>query len=74
LALGLELDGAEIRVHNSAQDPVANMMKRGRPVIYGDVGKAFMYGSKGGEVYVMGNAAGRLFVFAVGSFPCLYGR
>ncbi len=73
MALGPELDGAEIRVHNSAQDPVANMMKRGRPVIYGDVGKAFMYGSKGGEVYVMGNAAGRLFVFAVGSFPCLYG-
>jgi len=27
-------------------------------VIFGDVGQTFMYGAKGGEVYVMGNAAG----------------
>ena len=33
-------------------------MKRGKLVIHGDVGQTFMYGAKGGEVYVLGNAAG----------------
>ena len=41
-------------------------MKSGMLVIYGDVGQTFMYGAKGGEAYVMGNAAGRPVVFAVG--------
>jgi glutamate synthase domain-containing protein 3 len=41
-------------------------MKSGRLVIYGDVGQAFMYGAKGGEVYVLGNAAGRPLINAVG--------
>jgi len=41
-------------------------MKSGRLVVYGDVGQTFMYGSKGGEVYVMGNAAGRPLINAVG--------
>jgi len=35
-------------------------------VIYGDVGQTFMYGAKGGEVYVLGNAAGRPLINAVG--------
>jgi glutamate synthase domain-containing protein 3 len=41
-------------------------MKRGKLVIYGDVGQTFMYGAKGGEVYIMGNGAGRPLINAVG--------
>jgi glutamate synthase domain-containing protein 3 len=41
-------------------------MKRGKLVVYGDVGQTFMYGAKGGEVYVLGNAAGRPLINAVG--------
>ena len=40
--------------------------KAGKLVVYGDVGQTFMYGAKGGEVYVMGNAAGRPLINAVG--------
>lgn len=61
------LDGAEICVHESAQDQVAQIMNSGKLVIYGDVGQTFMYGAKGGEVYVLGNAAGRPLINAVGS-------
>lgn len=60
------IDGAEIFVHSAAQDQVANLMKSGKLVIYGDVGQAFMYGAKGGSVYVLGNAAGRPLINAVG--------
>ena len=35
-------------------------------MIYGDVGQTFLYGAKGGEVYVLGNAAGRPMINAVG--------
>ncbi len=35
-------------------------------VIYGDVGQTFLYGAKGGEIYVMGNAAGRPLINSVG--------
>jgi glutamate synthase domain-containing protein 3 len=41
-------------------------MKRGKLVIYGDVGQTFMYGAKGGEVYILGNGAGRPLINAVG--------
>jgi glutamate synthase domain-containing protein 1/glutamate synthase domain-containing protein 3 len=61
------LDGAEIFVHESGQDQVAQIMKSGKLVIYGDVGQTFMYGAKGGEAYVLGNAAGRPLINAVGS-------
>ncbi|MFW9856714.1 MAG: hypothetical protein ACFFFG_16805 [Candidatus Thorarchaeota archaeon] len=64
--LGSGLDGAEIYVHTSAQDQVCNIMKAGKVVIYGDVGQTFMYGAKGGETYVLGNAAGRPLINAVG--------
>lgn len=64
LASGLA--GASLFAHDNAQDQVANIMKAGMLVIYGDVGQTFMYGAKGGEAYVMGNAAGRPVVFAVG--------
>jgi glutamate synthase domain-containing protein 1 len=60
------IDGLEIRVHGNAQDQVGQIMKQGKLVIYGDVGQTFMYGAKGGEVYVMGNAAGRPLINAVG--------
>ena len=35
-------------------------------MIYGDVGQTFMYAAKGGDVYVLGNAAGRPLINAVG--------
>jgi glutamate synthase domain-containing protein 1/glutamate synthase domain-containing protein 3 len=60
------IDGLEIRVHGNAQDQLGQIMKRGKLVVYGDVGQTFMYGAKGGEVYVMGNAAGRPLINAVG--------
>ncbi len=61
------LDGAEIVVHENAQDQVGQIMKSGKLVVYGDVGQTFMYGAKGGEVYVLGNAAGRPLINAVGA-------
>jgi glutamate synthase domain-containing protein 3 len=60
------IDGLEMHVHGNAQDQLGQIMKRGKLVIYGDVGQTFMYGAKGGEVYVMGNAAGRPLINAVG--------
>ncbi|MFH1266055.1 MAG: glutamate synthase, partial [Planctomycetota bacterium] len=60
------IDGMQIHVHGSAQDQLGQIMNRGTFVIYGDVGQTFMYGAKGGEVYVMGNAAGRPLINAAG--------
>jgi len=60
------MDGMEIYIHDNGQDQLGQIMKEGRLVIYGDVGQAFMYGAKGGEVYVLGNAAGRPLINAVG--------
>ncbi len=60
------IDGMEIRVHDNAQDQLGQIMKSGRLIVYGDVGQAFMYGAKGGEVYIMGNAAGRPLINAAG--------
>jgi glutamate synthase domain-containing protein 1/glutamate synthase domain-containing protein 3 len=60
------IDGLEIHVHGNAQDQLGQIMKSGRLVIHGDVGQTFMYGAKGGEVYVLGNAAGRPLINAVG--------
>jgi len=41
-------------------------MKAGRLVVHGDVGQTFMYGAKGGSAFVLGNAAGRPLINAVG--------
>jgi glutamate synthase domain-containing protein 3 len=41
-------------------------MKDGKLVVFGDVGQTFMYGAKGGSAYIMGNAAGRPLINAVG--------
>ena len=60
------IDGLTICVHGNAQDQVGQIMKSGKLVVYGHTGQTFMYGAKGGEVYIMGNAAGRPLINAVG--------
>ena len=60
------LDGAEMHVHTNGQDQLGQILSEGRLVVYGDVGQTFMYGGKGGEAFVMGNAAGRPLINAVG--------
>ena len=60
------MDGLELHIHGNAQDQVAQIAKRGKLVIYGDVGQTFMYGAKGGDVFVLGNGAGRPLINAVG--------
>ena len=64
--LGSGMDGLEAYVHCNAQDQLCQISKRGKAVVYGDVGQTFLYGAKGGEIYVMGNAAGRPMINAVG--------
>jgi glutamate synthase domain-containing protein 1/glutamate synthase domain-containing protein 3 len=60
------IDGLAIYVHGNAQDQLGQIMNRGKVVVYGDVGQTFLYGAKGGDTYVMGNAAGRPLINAVG--------
>jgi glutamate synthase domain-containing protein 1/glutamate synthase domain-containing protein 3 len=64
--LGSGLDGLTITVHGNAQDQLGQIIKRGKMIIHGDVGQTFMYGAKGGAVYVLGNAAGRPLINSVG--------
>lgn len=64
--LGSGLDGAQIYVHGDAQDQVGQILKSGRIVIFGNVGQTFLYGAKGGASFVMGSAAGRPLINAVG--------
>jgi len=64
--LGSGMDGLEAYVHCNAQDQVGQITKRGKLVIYGDAGQTFLYGAKGGTIYVMGNTAGRPLINAVG--------
>jgi glutamate synthase domain-containing protein 1/glutamate synthase domain-containing protein 3 len=60
------IDGLAITVHGNAQDQLGQIIKKGKLVIHGDVGQTFMYGAKGGAVYVLGNAAGRPLINSVG--------
>jgi len=60
------MDGMELAIHGNGQDQLGQILKSGRLVVHGDVGQAFLYGAKGGQVYVMGNAAGRPLINAVG--------
>jgi glutamate synthase domain-containing protein 1/glutamate synthase domain-containing protein 3 len=60
------MDGLEMHIHGNAQDQVAQIAKRGKLVIHGDVGQTFMYGAKGAEVFILGNGAGRPLINAVG--------
>jgi len=64
--LGSGLDGAQVYVHGDAQDQVGQILKSGKIVVYGHVGQTFLYGAKGGEAFVMGSAAGRPLINAVG--------
>ena len=64
--LGSGIDGLEIYVHGNAQDQLCQISKRGKLVVFGDVGQTFLYGAKGGDIYVLGNAAGRPMINAVG--------
>jgi len=64
--LGSGIDGLTITVHGNAQDQLGQIIKHGKLVIHGDTGQTFMYGAKGGEVYVLGNAAGRPLINSVG--------
>lgn len=64
--LGSGLDGAELVVHANGQDQLGQILSEGRLVVHGDVGQTFLYGAKGGEAYVLGNAAGRPLINAVG--------
>ncbi len=63
---GSGMDGAELVLHASGQDQLAQILRRGRLVVHGDVGQTFLYGAKGGDVWVLGNAAGRPLINAVG--------
>jgi len=60
------IDGLTLTVHGNAQDQLGQIIKQGKLVIHGDVGQTFMYGAKGGCVYVLGNAAGRPLINSVG--------
>lgn len=60
------IDGASVYVHNNGQDQLAQIMNDGKLVVYGDVGQTFMYAAKGGQAFVLGNAAGRPLINAVG--------
>jgi glutamate synthase domain-containing protein 1/glutamate synthase domain-containing protein 3 len=64
--LGSSMDGAELYIHGNGQDQLGQILKKGKLVVFGDVGQTFMYGAKGGEAYVLGNAAGRPLINAVG--------
>jgi glutamate synthase domain-containing protein 3 len=60
------LDGAEVHIHSDGQDQLGQIMKSGKLVIHGEAGQTFLYGAKGGEIYVLGSAAGRPLINAVG--------
>jgi glutamate synthase domain-containing protein 3 len=60
------IDGLNITVHGNAQDQLGQIIKAGKLVIHGDVGQTFLYGAKGGSVFVLGNAAGRPLINSVG--------
>jgi len=64
--LGSGIDGLTITVHGNVQDQVGQIIKTGKLVIHGDFGQTFMYGAKGGSVYIMGNGAGRPLINSVG--------
>ncbi|MBI4617264.1 MAG: glutamate synthase [Planctomycetes bacterium] len=60
------LDGGLVAIHGDGQDQLGQILKRGRLVVYGDVGQTFLYGAKGGDIFVLGSAAGRPLICAVG--------
>jgi len=65
--LGSGNDGMVIHMHGNAQDQVAQIHKSGELIVHGDVGQCYGYGSKGGSMFILGNAAGRPMINSVGS-------
>ncbi|MFH1759942.1 MAG: glutamate synthase [bacterium] len=63
---GSGMQGCRLYIHNDAQDQLGQILKSGKLTVFGSVGQTFMYGAKGGDVYVMGDAAGRPLINAVG--------
>src|SRR2546422_5534034 len=64
--LGSGLDGGEVLVHANGQDQMAQIMKAGELVVYGDLGQTFMYAAMGGDVVGKWNTACRPLIKAVG--------
>jgi glutamate synthase domain-containing protein 1/glutamate synthase domain-containing protein 3 len=64
--LGSGIDGMTVTIHGNAQDQLGQIIKDGKLVIHGDVGQTFLYGAKGGSIFVKGNAAGRPMINSVG--------
>ncbi len=64
--LGSGIDGMSVTVHGNSQDQLGQIIKDGKLVIHGDVGQTFLYGAKGGSIFVKGNAAGRPMINSVG--------
>jgi glutamate synthase domain-containing protein 1/glutamate synthase domain-containing protein 3 len=60
------IDGLTITVHGNAQDQLGQIIKEGKLVIHGDTGQTFLYGAKGGSIFILGNAAGRPLINSVG--------
>jgi glutamate synthase domain-containing protein 1/glutamate synthase domain-containing protein 3 len=63
---GSGMMNTELTIHGNGQDQLGQIMKSGKLVVYGDVGQTFLYGAKGGVCFVLGNAAGRPMINAVG--------
>ncbi|HVQ01720.1 MAG TPA: glutamate synthase [Candidatus Thermoplasmatota archaeon] len=64
-------DGPEFYVHETVQDSVAYCFRSGKLVIYGDVGKTFGYGAKGGVSFILGDLIDRPLINSVGSSTAL---
>ena len=59
--------GMTLVMHGNAQDQVAQIHNSGELVVHGDVGQCYGYGAKGGDMFVLGNAAGRPMINSVGT-------
>lgn len=65
--LGSGNDGMTIHMHGNGQDQIAQIHKSGTTVVHGDVGQCYGYGAKGGNLFILANAAGRPMINSVGS-------
>jgi glutamate synthase domain-containing protein 3 len=54
------MDGADVFVHNNAQDAVGNTLNSGRIAIDGDAGDVVGYGMRGGKIFVRGDVGYRV--------------
>ncbi|MCX7599793.1 MAG: hypothetical protein N2512_13130 [Armatimonadetes bacterium] len=58
--LAIFMDGAEVVVHNNAQDAVGNTLNSGRVIVHGDAGDVIGYGMRGGKVFIRGDVGYRV--------------